>query len=76
MAAKQTTSLVKPLKLLMTADAAGGVWQYCVNLLTELARISHQPGVGTCADTAEKSLCATRGADTQSAASRHHGAQA
>ncbi len=26
----------KQLKILMTADAVGGVWQYCIDLITEL----------------------------------------
>ncbi len=30
------TGPTKQLKVLMTADAVGGVWQYCVDLITEL----------------------------------------
>lgn len=39
MAARQANSPVKPLKVLMTTDAVGGVWQYCVDLLTRLADV-------------------------------------
>ena len=36
MLAKAAETSDRPLRLLMTADAVGGVWRYCVDLAAEL----------------------------------------